>query len=432
MRADVSPVLTRFLARIPALHEVVIILTVRSVPIPHVPDRDHLLVRCAGRRYLHAAPPMRTAGHDLHSCLALAGPGWLAPPPRMPTFHIRMHTAAPCATPCRLLRRLPRAAKPMHAPLFPHPYTHTPTNPHPHTGSWPPGCTPWWHGTVTWTPWITAPSLCRRPCRHAGRGRLGGAAGRQSRARSASGQAGAHSLSEAQAARCRSCRAGNPTRNANLSSSRPQEITAYLNLAPGASRSASAALEQQLALDEHANTWHAGPAAAAAAALKKNLELGRTSAPREPLAACVDRSEPLTGPMHPDRACPGRMCIKSGGPWLCVSLRQLFLMAVPRRRTESAADVCLLTHLPACLPGCLPGARPLACPAEVESRQSSHSAEPLADIEASGEAPLSATSPFPWLQRPSNHIRWVGGCLEGCLGLGGGGAVGGKVGGWPR
>lgn len=297
---------------------------------------------------------MRTAGHDLHSCLALAGPGWLAPPPRMPTFHIRMHTAAPCATPCRLLRRLPRAAKPMHAPLFPHPYTHTPTNPHPHTGSWPPGCTPWWHGTVTWTPWITAPSLCRRPCRHAGRGRLGGAAGRQSRARSASGQAGAHSLSEAQAARCRSCRAGNPTRNANLSSSRPQEITAYLNLAPGASRSASAALEQQLALDEHANTWHAGPAAAAAAALKKNLELGRTSAPREPLAACVDRSEPLTGPMHPDRACPGRMCIKSGGPWLCVSLRQL----VKWRCRGGAPSLqptfaCSPTYRPACLAACL-------------------------------------------------------------------------------
>lgn len=58
-----------------------------------------------------------------------------------------------------------------------------------------------------------------------------------------------------------------------------QEITAYLGITP--SGITSVAVEQQLAYDDHANTWHAAPAASLAADLRRDLELARASAPRE-------------------------------------------------------------------------------------------------------------------------------------------------------
>lgn len=42
------PVLVRFLRRVPALHQVVVFLTLRNVPLPHVEPQERLLVRWVG------------------------------------------------------------------------------------------------------------------------------------------------------------------------------------------------------------------------------------------------------------------------------------------------------------------------------------------------------------------------------------------------
>lgn len=157
---------------------------------------------------------------------------------------------------------------------------------------------------------------------------------------------------------------------------------AYLNLAPAART--SIALERQLASDDHANTWHAAPAAALGAALKRDLELGRVSSPSEqrccrPSAfACPIFCYLASCPSRPACFCQELLDGCSHG-WCAADLSDQSML--DHRSRE------LNTHLW------------LACPPDV--------AGPLpyvADADAASGAAndnRSTTASSPWVQRPS-------------------------------